>query len=206
MRTDMNTCTQPLTRVICLCMLCAVSESVELLSRAHPLNVVVLYIELSCMSVCASPLCLHMCCGHLHTPCVHTHYAYASWTHALCTVCTVSVHSCLLVSVYNVCIQGLCQTHCVGMVLTSMFVYCVWLVCLYFFAVYNACRMCALYSPCVCTVSVIMYSVCVHGLCVYTRHLGVSGLGTVMCICPPTHAHTYIYVIVYMCISVVGSV
>ena len=110
MRTDMNTCTQPLTRVICLCMLCAVSESVELLSRAHPLNVVVLYIELSCMSVCASPLCLHMCCGHLHTPCVHTHYAYASWTHALCTVCTVSVHSCLLVPVYNVRIQGLCHT------------------------------------------------------------------------------------------------
>ena len=143
MRTDMNTCTQPLTRVICLCMLCAVSESVELLSRAHPLNVV-LYIELSCMSV--SPLCLHMCCGHLHTPCVRT-----------CTV--YCVRTCLLVSV---CIQGLCQTHCVGMVLTS--VYCVWLVCL-FRRVYDACLMCTLYSPCVCTVSVQLCTV--HLPCVY---------------------------------------
>ena len=67
MRTDMNTCTQPLTRVICLCM-CAVSESVELLSRAHPLNVV-LYIELSCMSV--SPLCLHVLWPPTYSMCAH---------------------------------------------------------------------------------------------------------------------------------------
>ena len=86
MCTDMNTCTQPLTRVICLCMLCAVSESVELLSRAHPLNVVVLYIELSCLYV------------HLHCVCicVVATYILHVCAHALCTV---SVHSCLLVSV-----------------------------------------------------------------------------------------------------------
>ena len=100
MPTDMNTCTQPLTRVICLCM-CAVSESVELLSRAHPLNVV-LYIELSCMSISIVS-------------------AYVSWpptysmcAHMYCVLCPyMSTRVC-------VCIQGLCQTHCVGMVLTSV--------------------------------------------------------------------------------------
>ena len=147
MCTDMNTCTQPLTRVICLCMLCAVSESVELLSRAHPLNVV-LYIELSCMSVCASPLCLHVLWPPTYSMCAHMH----------CVLCPyIHVYSCRCV-----CIQGLCQTHCVGMVLTS--VYCVWLVCL-FRRVYDACLMCTLYSPCVCTVSVQLCTV--HLPCVY---------------------------------------
>ena len=171
MRTDMNTCTQPLPRVICLCMLCAVSESVELLSRAHPLNVV-LYIELSCMSV--SPLCLHMCCGHLHTPCVRT-----------CTV--YCVRTCLLVSV---CAYKACVRH-IAWAWYLRLSYCVWLVCL-FRRVYDACLMCTLYSPCVCTVSVQLYSVCVHGLCLHTsfRCMWFGHSNVYM----PTH--TYICVIV----------
>ena len=112
---------------------------------------------------------------------------YSMCAHMYCVLCPyMSTRVC-------VCIQGLCQTHCVGMVLTS--VYCVWLVCL-FRRVYDACLMCTLYSPCVCTVSVQLCTVYVSMACVYTRHSGVCGLGTAMCICPPTHAHTYICVIV----------
>ena len=56
--------------------------------------------------------------------------------------------------------------------------------------------LCVLCTVHVCTVSVQLCTEYVSMACVYTRHSGVCGLGTAMCICPPTHAHTYICVIV----------
>ena len=130
--------------------------------------------------------------------CISIVSAYVLWTptysmcaHMHCVLCPyIHVYSCQCV-----CIQGLCQTHCVGMVLTS--VYCVWLVCL-FRRVYDACLMCTLYSPCVCTVSVQLCTVYMCPWLVSTHVIQVYVVWVQQCvyICPPTRAHTYICVIV----------
>ena len=135
------------------------------------------------MYVCISIVSAYVLWPPTYSMCAHMH----------CVLCPyIHVYSCQCV-----CIQGLCQTHCVGMVLTS--VYCVWLVCL-FRRVYDACLMCTLYSPCVCTVSVQLCTVymCPWLVCLHTsfrcKWFGHCNVYMPTHTCPHIHLCDCVYV------------